>query len=202
MSTNQSNTIYFRPYKEGHNQLSAIFPPPFPPSSSSTNSGFGLGGVGGPTITTSAATFATILSNGIMERGGLDNISEAGLCLQDLVAGGTGNNSDHHLHNHHSLHDPVSAAVSVSSAITGLMSAGSGGSGLSHLHHGSTHDISSHHHHHSVVPHTPSLHEPLEKLKCKFFLLEFLLLFNCIIIIIFRKTSIKQILRLLTNLIP
>lgn len=118
-----------------------------------------------------------------MERGGgLENMSDsAGLCLQDLVGGGGGggggnnnnnnnnnngnnnNNASDHLHNHHSLHDSVAAAVSVSSAITGLMT---GGSGLSHLHHNS-HDVSNHHHH-SVVPHTPTLHEPLEKLKRKY----------------------------------
>lgn len=117
-----------------------------------------------------------------MERGGLDNMSDsAGLCLQDLVGVGTGNSD--HLHNHHTLHDSVAAAVSVSSAITGLMSGGGGGgdnggnnSGLSHLHHGS-HDVSGHHHHHSVVPHTPTvLHEPLQKLKCKWFF--FLLFLN------------------------
>ncbi|XP_059610440.1 pituitary homeobox homolog Ptx1 isoform X1 [Phlebotomus argentipes] len=100
-----------------------------------------------------------------MERGGLDSMTDsAGLCLQDLVgSGGSGGaNQSDHLHNHHPLHDSVAAAVSVSSAITGLMT-GSGGAGLGHLHH-SSHDISGHHHH-SVVPHTPSLHEPLEKLK-------------------------------------
>lgn len=113
-----------------------------------------------------------------MERGGLDNMSDsAGLCLQDLVGVGTGNSD--HLHNHHTLHDSVAAAVSVSSAITGLMSGGGGGgdnnSGLSHLHHGS-HDVSGHHHHHSVVPHTPTvLHEPLQKLKCKFFFFNFII---------------------------
>lgn len=102
-----------------------------------------------------------------MERGGLESMTDsAGLCLQDLVGGGgggSGSQSDH-LHNHHPLHDSVAAAVSVSSAITGLMT-GTGGAGLGHLHH-SSHDISGHHHH-SVVPHTPSLHEPLEKLKSK-----------------------------------
>lgn len=105
----------------------------------------------------------------IMERGGLENISDSsGLCLQDLVGGNGSNNNDHmHNHNHHSMHDGVSAAVSVSSAITGLMSGQGGSGGLGHLHH-SAHDISNHHHHHhSVVPHTPTLHEPLEKLKCK-----------------------------------
>lgn len=149
-----SKTIHLRAYKDaltygGHNQFSTIFPPT------------------------------------IMERGGLENMSDsAGLCLQDLVGGGGGgggsgsgggggggggggnnNSTSDHIHNHHSLHDSVAAAVSVSSAITGLMS-GTGASGLSHLHHNS-HDVSNHHHHHSVVPHTPTLHEPLEKLKCK-----------------------------------
>ena len=146
--TKKSKTIHLRAYKDaltygGHNQFSTIFPPT------------------------------------IMERGGLENMSDsAGLCLQDLVGGGGGggggggsggsgnNNSGDHLHNHHALHDSVAAAVSVSSAITGLMSVGTGGTGLSHLHHNS-HDVSNHHHH-SVVPHTPTLHEPLEKLKRKF----------------------------------
>lgn len=140
MKIKKGKTIHLRAYKDaltygGHNQFSTIFP------------------------------------SSIMERGGLENMSDsAGLCLQDLVGGsnngsGSGsNNNPDHLHNHHSLHDSVAAAVSVSSAITGLMS--SGGSGLSHLHHNS-HDVSNHHHHHSVVPHTPALHEPLEKLKCK-----------------------------------
>lgn len=114
-----------------------------------------------------------------MERGGgLDNLSDTGLSLQDLVGGGgngngsgsSGNGSlgNEHLHNHQSLHDSMAAAVSVSTAITGLMPGGGGSGGLGqHLHHGS-HDLNSHHHHHSVVPHTPTvLHEPLEKLKRK-----------------------------------
>lgn len=129
-----------------------------------------------------------------MERG-LDNMSDStGLCLQDLVGGGgggggsggggngggggnnNGSNSDHlhnHNHNHHSLHDSVQSAVSVSSAITSLMSPGSVGSGLSHLHHG-THDLSGHHHHHHHSVGTPSLHEPLEKLKCKYRIVSYL----------------------------
>lgn len=107
----------------------------------------------------------------------MDNMTDStGLCLQDLVvANGNNNNNngtDHSvsLHNHHALHDSVSSAVSVSSAITSLMTPSSIGSGLSHLHPHGTHanDISgvaaaTHHPHH----HTPSLHEPLEKLKCK-----------------------------------
>lgn len=164
---------------------------------------------------------------------GLNEMSDS-ICLQDLVGGGGGGggnnngnnvggnnnatvssgssvlNNNHltdHLHNHHaSLHDSVAAAVSVSSAITGLMSVGqvghNGGVGVgglggnnngggnlgqhlggghhsAHLHHNaSTHDMSAslghhhhHHHHHSVVPHTPALHEPLEKLKCECLLL-------------------------------
>lgn len=120
----------------------------------------------------------------------MDNMSDAsGLCLQDLVnsqgqAGGAGGvqnsgsattngNPNDHLHSHHSsLHDSVAAAVSVSSAITGLMSGGAvGATGpLGHLHHHTGHDLSGHHHHHhhhNLGPHTPSLHEPLEKLKSK-----------------------------------
>lgn len=119
-----------------------------------------------------------------MERGGgLDSISDTGLCLQDLVgghggggggvssSGGNNGNQNDHIHNHHSLHDSVTASVSVSSAITGLMPSGTGGgSSLSHLHHGS-HDVSSHHHH-SVLPHTPTvLHEPLEKLKREYYII-------------------------------
>uniref|UniRef100_A0A336LRN3 CSON002257 protein n=1 Tax=Culicoides sonorensis TaxID=179676 RepID=A0A336LRN3_CULSO len=120
-----------------------------------------------------------------MERGAgtLDNMSDStGLCLQDLVGGGTNttngpttsSNGTEHLHNHHTLHDSVSSAVSVSSAITSLMSPSTIGSGLSHIHHGTTHadiigggSITGHTtHHHSLNSHTPSvLHEPLEKLK-------------------------------------
>jgi len=116
-----------------------------------------------------------------MERGGMDNMTDStGLCLQDLVvANGTNNNGTEHggggsgggLHSHHSLHDSVSSAVSVSSAITSLMTPSSIGTGLSHLHphgaHGSDVGVATaatHHPHHSVT-HTPSLHEPLEKLK-------------------------------------
>lgn len=128
-----------------------------------------------------------------MERGGgLDTMSDTtGLCLQDLVgsggqqAGGPSNNnnaggpstssntnnSGDHLHNHHSsLHDSVAAAVSVSSAITGLMSGNVGAGSLSHLHnHHGGHDLAihHHHHHHNLGPHSSSLHEPLEKLKSK-----------------------------------
>lgn len=94
-----------------------------------------------------------------MER--MESLSDQGLCLQDLVSGNTSSanhNSGDHLHH---LHDStVAAAVSVSSAITGIMSTTS--SMLGHHHHLSPHDVS----HHGVVPHTPSLHhEPLEKLK-------------------------------------
>lgn len=111
----------------------------------------------------------------------MDNMSDAsGMCLQDLVnsqgqantaGASTNGNQNDHLHNHHSsLHDSVAAAVSVSSAITGLMSGGAGGVPLGHLHHHTGHDLSGHHHHHhhhNLGPHTPSLHEPLEKLKSK-----------------------------------
>lgn len=152
-----NKTIFFRGYNNYH------FPPPT------------IGGGGG----SSQQHFSTIFPPSIMERGGgLDNISDTGLCLQDLVGGGGGTSNNggggggggsgnDHLHNHHSLHDSVAAAVSVSSAITGLMpGGGGGGSGLSHLHH-STHDVGAHHHH-GVVPHSPTvLHEPLEKLKSK-----------------------------------
>lgn len=121
----------------------------------------------------------------MMDRSGLDQMSDtSGLCLQDLVGSNNNNtsngniptsqsNSNDHLHNHHhhhNLHDGTT--VSVSSAISNLMSpssVGSIGSGLSHLHHSTHPDLSGHHHHHHITsPHTPSvLHEPLEKLKCK-----------------------------------
>jgi hypothetical protein len=136
----------------------------------------------------------------MMDRTGLDAMSDtSGLCLQDLVGSGVTNgtsnnnnnnntpngsiptsqsNSNDHLHNHHhhhNLHDGT--AVSVSSAISNLMTPSSVGSigsglttGLSHLHHTTHPDLSGHHHHHHHIttPHTPSvLHEPLEKLKCK-----------------------------------
>lgn len=99
-----------------------------------------------------------------MERG-IQSMSDAhGLCLQDFVSANTNNgNANDHLHNHHNLHDSVSSAVSVSSAITGLMS--SGNNSLNHL----SHDTSNHHHHHHSLSNTPALHEPLEKLKCKCF---------------------------------
>lgn len=124
----------------------------------------------------------------MMDRSGLDQMSDtSGLCLQDLVGSGASNNnnntsngsiptsqsnSNDHLHNHHlhhNLHDGT--AVSVSSAISNLMTPSSIGSGLttglSHLHHSTHPDLSGHHHHHHITsPHTPSvLHEPLEKLK-------------------------------------
>lgn len=103
-----------------------------------------------------------------MERG-IQSMSDAhGLCLQDFVSAGAnnGNNNDH-LHNHHNLHDSVSSAVSVSSAITGLMS--SGNNSLNHL----SHDTTNHHHHHHSLSNTPTLHEPLEKLKREFFFCNF-----------------------------
>lgn len=99
-----------------------------------------------------------------MERG-IQNMTDAhGLCLQDFVSNSNGTASDH-LHNHHNMHDSVASAVSVSSAITGLMS--SGNNSLNHLHHNQQHDSTNPHHHHSVS-NTPTLHEPLEKLKCKY----------------------------------
>lgn len=124
----------------------------------------------------------------MMDRSGLDQMTDSsGLCLQDLVGSNNNNssngniptsqsNSNDHLHNHHhhhNLHDGTT--VSVSSAISNLMSPGVGSlgsgltTGLSHLHHSTHPDLSGHHHHHHITsPHTPSvLHEPLEKLKCK-----------------------------------
>jgi hypothetical protein len=129
----------------------------------------------------------------MMDRSGLDTMTDtSGLCLQDLVGNNNNNNnnnptsngsiatsqssqsnSNDHLHNNHHHHmDAAAAAVSVSSAISNLMSPSIGSgltSGLSHLHHSTHPDFSSHHHHHHITsPHTPSvLHEPLEKLKRK-----------------------------------
>lgn len=91
-----------------------------------------------------------------MER--IESLSDSALCLQDLVTGVTTSsaNSDMHGVHHAHLHDSVTS-VSVSSAISGIMS----GPVLGH--HVTSHEPS---HHHGVVPHTPSLHhEPLEKLK-------------------------------------
>jgi hypothetical protein len=139
----------------------------------------------------------------MMDRTGLDSMTDSsGLCLQDLVGNNNNNNnnnnnptsngtittstqssqsnSNDHLHNHHHHHhmDGSASAVSVSSAISNLMSPSVGSigsgltSGLSHLHHSTHPDLTGHHHHHHHItsPHTPSvLHEPLEKLKCKFF---------------------------------
>lgn len=85
------------------------------------------------------------------------SLSDPALCLQDLVTGVTTSSANSDIHGHHHLHD---AAVSVSSAISGIMS-GSSSSVLGH--HVTSHEPP---HHHGVVPHTPSLHhEPLEKLK-------------------------------------
>lgn len=100
-----------------------------------------------------------------MERG-IQSMGDAhGLCLQDFVTQGTNNGTTNdHLHNHHNLHDSVASAVSVSSAITGLMS--SGNNSLNHLQHDTSNQH--HHHHHHSISNTPALHEPLEKLKCKF----------------------------------
>uniref|UniRef100_A0A2C9GPV0 Homeobox domain-containing protein n=1 Tax=Anopheles arabiensis TaxID=7173 RepID=A0A2C9GPV0_ANOAR len=80
-----------------------------------------------------------------------------------------GTGAHHGPHTHHSLHDGlVSGGVSVSSAITSLMSPGGINSGgLGHLHHGAP-DLSAHHHHHHhhhQHHHSSALHEPLEKLK-------------------------------------
>lgn len=99
-----------------------------------------------------------------MER--MEALNDPGLCLQDLVSGvSTSSANDGHLHGssvHHHLHDSVAAAVSVSSAITGIMSSSSA-SMLGHHHVSPHHDVSVSH---GVVPHTPALHhEPLEKLK-------------------------------------
>lgn len=89
-----------------------------------------------------------------MER--METLSDPALCLQDLVTGVTTSSANSDIHGIHHLHD---TAVSVSSAITGIMSSSSS----SVLGHHLTHDP----HHHGVVPHTPSTlhHEPLEKLK-------------------------------------
>lgn len=87
-----------------------------------------------------------------MER--LESLSDQALCLHDLVSG-VSTSSSNEIHGHHNLHDTT---VSVSSAISGIMS------GTSVL----GHQVTSHEapHHHGIVPHTPSLHhEPLEKLK-------------------------------------
>ncbi|XP_045483096.1 pituitary homeobox homolog Ptx1 isoform X1 [Harmonia axyridis] len=89
-----------------------------------------------------------------MER--MESLSDSGLCLQDLVTGVTTSSaSDLHHSGVHHLHDSVSSAASVNSALSGIMSGGT--------------SVLGHHldHHHGVVPHTPSLHshEPLEKLK-------------------------------------
>lgn len=87
----------------------------------------------------------------------MESLSDSALCLQDLVTGvTTSTSSDLHHSGVHHLHDSVSSAVSVNSALSGIMSQTS---------------VLGHHldstHHHGVVPHTPSLHshEPLEKLK-------------------------------------
>ncbi|KYB29282.1 pituitary homeobox homolog Ptx1 isoform X1 [Tribolium castaneum] len=93
-----------------------------------------------------------------MER--MESLSDPALCLQDLVTGVTTSSANSDMHGVHHLHDSVSSAVSVSSAITGIMS-GASASVLGH--HVTSHEPP---HHHGVVPHTPSLHhEPLEKLK-------------------------------------
>ncbi|XP_050313220.1 pituitary homeobox homolog Ptx1 isoform X2 [Anthonomus grandis grandis] len=87
----------------------------------------------------------------------IEQLSDPALCLQELVTGVTTSSANSDLHGVHHLHDSVSSAVSVNSAISGIMTSGSLG------HHVSSHDSP---HHHGVVPHTPSLHhEPLEKLK-------------------------------------
>lgn len=93
-----------------------------------------------------------------MER--METLSDPALCLQDLVTGVTTSSANSDMHGIHHLHDTVSSGVSVSSAITGIMSSSSATVLGHHLTH---HDP----HHHGVVPHTPSTlhHEPLEKLK-------------------------------------
>ncbi|XP_071051517.1 pituitary homeobox homolog Ptx1 isoform X2 [Onthophagus taurus] len=92
-----------------------------------------------------------------MER--MESLNDPSLCLQDLVTGVSTSSANSDLHgHHHPMVDAVSSAVSVSSAISGIMTGSSSVLG----HHVTSHD----HHHHGVVPHTPSLHhEPLEKLK-------------------------------------
>ncbi|XP_057662287.1 pituitary homeobox homolog Ptx1 [Diorhabda carinulata] len=90
-----------------------------------------------------------------MER--LESLQDPSLCLQDLVTGVTTSSANSDIHGHHPLHDTT---VSVSSAISGIMSCTSS-SVLGH--HVTSHESP---HHPGVVPHTPSLHhEPLEKLK-------------------------------------
>lgn len=101
-----------------------------------------------------AVTTTTLLENfssyKLMDR--IEQLSDPALCLQELVTGVTTSSANSDMHGVHHLHDSVSSAVSVNSAISGIMTSGSLG------HHDSNH--------HGVVPHTPSLHhEPLEKLK-------------------------------------
>lgn len=92
-----------------------------------------------------------------MER--MESLSDPSLCLQDLVTGVSTSSANSDMHGVHHHMDSVSSAVSVSSAISGIMT-GTSASVLGH--HVTSHDP----HHHGVVPHTPSLHhEPLEKLK-------------------------------------
>lgn len=187
----KGKTIHLRAYKDvltygGHNQFSTIFPPSIMERGAvGTGSGGGGGGVVGSGGGGLGGLGGLGTNNGGSSGGGGMSDMSDNICLQDLVGGNGGGvnhngvNNSHltdHLHNHHSLHDSVAAAVSVSSAITGLMSGGGAGgsSGLGHhlhsSHHNSHHDLSNHHHHHhhSVVPHTPTLHEPLEKLKREF----------------------------------
>ncbi|XP_060523837.1 pituitary homeobox homolog Ptx1 [Cylas formicarius] len=89
----------------------------------------------------------------------IESLSDPALCLQDLVTGVTTSSASADLHGVHHLHDSVSSAVSVSSAISGIMSGAT--SVLGH-HHVTTHEAA--HHHHGVHA-SPLHHEPLEKLK-------------------------------------
>lgn len=100
-----------------------------------------------------------------MERGIQSMADGHGLCLQDFVSGASNNGtSNDHLHNHHNLHDSVASPIAA-----GLMSTGN--NSLNHL----SHDASNqhHHHHHHSIANTPTLHEPLEKLKRKPFSFQF-----------------------------
>uniref|UniRef100_A0A182MQN9 Uncharacterized protein n=1 Tax=Anopheles culicifacies TaxID=139723 RepID=A0A182MQN9_9DIPT len=181
-------TIYLRPYKDifpggGHNQLSSLYPQPVMERSGG-GGGSGGGGSGGPTPSSldamndsSGLCLQDLVGvNGGTGTGGGGNAGGTG------GGGGTGSNNTladhlhgsgthHGTHTHHSLHDGlVSGGVSVSSAITSLMSPGGiNTGGLGHLHHGAP-DLSAHHHHHHhhhQHHHSSALHEPLEKLKLR-----------------------------------
>uniref|UniRef100_A0A182ULP6 Uncharacterized protein n=1 Tax=Anopheles merus TaxID=30066 RepID=A0A182ULP6_ANOME len=185
-------TIYLRPYKDifpggGHNQLSSLYPQPVMERSGGGGGGSGGGGSGGPTPSSLGDTMSDSAGLCLQDLVGVNGTGGGG--GGGGGAGGTGgggpggaNNTladhlhgtgaHHGPHTHHSLHDGlVSGGVSVSSAITSLMSPGGINSGgLGHLHHGAP-DLSAHHHHHHhhhQHHHSSALHEPLEKLKRKY----------------------------------